>query len=80
MNSIEIKIPNDGLNNVVTTTKIVKWFVQNNTLVEKNQILLKLENDFYELELPSEYDGVIHLIKQEGDIVKIGDIVCYIEF
>ena len=79
MNTISIKVPNDGFENNFVKTKITKWYVNDNTEVVKDQIILKIENDYYELDFPSEYDGIIKIIKKEGDEVKVGDIVCKID-
>lgn len=74
---VEIKVPSIGesINEVTLST----WLVEDGETVEMDQSLCEFESDKATLELPAEVAGVFTKVAKEGDDLKIGDLVGYIE-
>jgi pyruvate/2-oxoglutarate dehydrogenase complex dihydrolipoamide acyltransferase (E2) component len=70
-----IKVPSIMDKNGV---KIVKWYVKNNDLIIKNQLLVKLDSGAFEMEIESDFDGTIEIILEEGKTGFTNDIICKI--
>ena len=54
--------------------KLISWMVKTGDQVKKDQKIAILETDKATIELVSEYDGIIHLAREEGDILSIGEV------
>lgn len=74
---VEIKVPSIGesINEVTLST----WLVEDGETVDMDQSLCEFESDKATLELPAEVAGVFTKVAKEGDDLKIGDLVGYIE-
>ena len=47
--------------------------------VEKDQAIAEVDSDKATLELPAEESGTIQFKAEEGDVVKVGQVVCVID-
>lgn len=71
--STEIKIPAVGES--VSSAVISTWHIKNGEEVSKGDTLLTLETDKISTELTAEADGVLEVLAEEGEEVKIGAVV-----
>ena len=72
-----MKIPSPGES--ITEVEIASWLVSDGEFVKKDQIIAEIDSDKATLELPAEESGVIALAAGEGDVVKVGQVVCKID-
>ena len=72
-----MKVPSPGES--ITEVQIASWLVKNGDYVEKDQAIAEVDSDKATLELPAEASGVITLKAGEGDVVKVGEVVCLID-
>ena len=79
MNKINIRVPYMEIEGIETKIVLRKWFVNNGDIVTQNAIIAEIENDFAIMEIPAEITGKLSLIKQDGDIIKTGEVICIIE-
>ena len=77
MSKIEIKVPSIGES--VTEVTLSSWLVEDGDYVKLDQALAEFESDKATFEMPSEAPGVITRVAKEGDDVKIGGLVAYID-
>ena len=74
---LEMKVPSPGES--ITEVEIASWLVEDGDYVEKDQAIAEVDSDKATLELPAEESGIITLKAQEGDAVKVGEVVCLID-
>ena len=72
-----MKVPSPGES--ITEVEISSWLVKDGDFVEKDQPIAEVDSDKATLELPAEQSGVITLKAEEGDVVKVGQVVCLID-
>ena len=72
-----MKIPSPGES--ITEVEIASWLVSEGEFVKKDQIIAEIDSDKATLDLPAEESGVIFLAADEGDVVKVGQVVCKID-
>lgn len=77
MATIELKIPSPGES--ITEVTISKWLVNSGDVVEKDQELAEIESDKATLTINAEDAGKIEVLAKDGDVVKVGDVVCRID-
>ena len=77
MSKIEIKVPSVGES--VTEVTLSSWLVEDGDYVKLDQPLAEFESDKATFEMPSEAAGIITRVAKEGDDIKIGGLVAYIE-
>mgnify|MGYP002073030833 CR=1 FL=1 len=75
--ALEMKVPSPGES--ITEVEIARWLVEDGDYVEKDQAIAEVDSDKATLELPAEESGVITLKASEGDVVKVGAVVCLID-
>jgi 2-oxoglutarate dehydrogenase E2 component (dihydrolipoamide succinyltransferase) len=75
--ALEMKVPSPGES--ISEVQIAQWLVSDGDYVEKDQTIAEVDSDKATLELPAEESGIITLKAGEGDIVKVGDVVCLID-
>ncbi|MBB6449119.1 2-oxoglutarate dehydrogenase E2 component (dihydrolipoamide succinyltransferase) [Geomicrobium halophilum] len=74
----EIKVPE--LAESITEGTIAEWMKEPGQYVEKGEAIAELETDKVNVELNSEYSGVLQeLLSQAGDEVSVGDVVATID-
>jgi 2-oxoglutarate dehydrogenase E2 component (dihydrolipoamide succinyltransferase) len=74
---LEMKVPSPGES--ISEVEIAQWLVADGDYVEKDQAVAEVDSDKATLELPAEQSGVITLKAGEGDVVKVGQVVCLID-
>lgn len=77
MAKIEIKVPTVGES--VTEVTLSSWLVEDGDYVKLDQPLAEFESDKATFEMPSEAAGIITRVAKEGDDIKIGGLVAYID-
>ncbi len=74
---IELKVPSPGES--ITEVTISHWLVKTGDLVEKDQELAEIESDKATLTINAEESGKVEVLGNDGDVVKVGDVVCRID-
>ncbi|MES2588056.1 MAG: 2-oxoglutarate dehydrogenase complex dihydrolipoyllysine-residue succinyltransferase [Bacteroidota bacterium] len=74
---LEMKVPSPGES--ISEVEIASWLVSDGDYVEKDQAIAEVDSDKATLELPAEESGIISLKAAEGDVVKVGQVVCLID-
>lgn len=74
---VEMKIPSTGES--IKEVEIASWLVKEGDYVEKDQPIAEIDSDKATLELTAEKNGIIKLKAQEGETLRVGDIICVIE-
>ncbi len=77
MSVLEMKVPSPGES--ISEVEIAQWLVSDGDYVEKDQAIAEVDSDKATLELPAEQSGIITLKAAEGDVVKVGQVVCLID-
>lgn len=75
--AIEMKVPPVGES--ITEVTIAKWNKKDGDFVNAEELLCELESDKATFELNAEKSGILKIKAQEGDVVKIGGVICEIE-
>lgn len=74
---IEIKVPTVGES--ISEVTLVKWLKTNGAYVERDEVIAELESEKATFEVNAEQAGVLKTVGQEGDTLKIGDVVAQID-
>jgi len=72
-----MKVPSPGES--ISEVEIAAWLVADGDYVEKDQAIAEVDSDKATLELPAEQSGIITLKAAEGEVVKVGQVVCLID-
>src|SRR5262249_48689465 len=76
--SIELKVPEVGES--VREVQIGRWLKREREAVAKDENAVELETDKASMKLPAPAAGVLgQILKKEGDMVSVGDIIGYLE-
>jgi 2-oxoglutarate dehydrogenase E2 component (dihydrolipoamide succinyltransferase) len=77
MKMAEIKVPE--LAESITEGTIAQWLKKKGDRVEKGEYVVELETDKVNVEIISDYDGVMtELLAEEGDTVKVGEAIAIV--
>ncbi len=74
---IELKVPSPGES--ITEVTISHWLVKTGDVVEKDQELAEIESDKATLTINAEEAGKVEIFGNDGDVVKVGDVICKID-
>jgi 2-oxoglutarate dehydrogenase E2 component (dihydrolipoamide succinyltransferase) len=74
---IDIKIPSPGES--ITEVELASWFVENGSLVTRDQEMGEIESEKATLPLIAEKSGKVELLAEPGDTLKVGTVVCRID-
>lgn len=69
--AFEVKFPLVGES--VTEGQVYKWRKKAGDLVKRDDVLVEIETDKATVEIVSESEGVLTILKNEGDTVKVGE-------
>ena len=72
----DVRIPTLGES--ITEAVIVHWAKRDGESVQTDELLLELETEKANVEIRAEQPGVLQVFKQEGETVKVGDVVARI--
>lgn len=75
--AIDIKVPTVGES--ISEVTLVKWLKKDGAYANRDEVIAELESEKATFELNAEQAGAIKIIAQEGDTLKIGDVVCSID-
>lgn len=56
------------------------WHKKSGDMVMKNEIIAEVETLYEEFAIPADETGVLEIVAEEGTEVKVGDILCRIEY
>ena len=70
---MEIKVPAVGES--VFEALVARWLKNNGDRVERDEPLCEIETDKVTLEVTAEADGILSILVQEGETVKIGAVI-----
>ncbi len=73
----EVKIPSPGES--ISEVEIASWFVESGDYVEKDQEIGEIESEKATLPLIAIESGEIKILKEEGETVGVGSVVCTID-
>ena len=74
---VEIKIPSVGES--INEVTLIKWLKRDGEWVERDEVLAELESEKATFEINAEQAGILKTSANEGDTLKIGDVVCSID-
>src|ERR1044072_2658942 len=74
---IELKVPSPGES--ITEVTISHWLGKTGDLVEKDQEPAEIESDKATLTINAEESGKVEVLGKDGDVVKVGDVICRID-
>ena len=74
---IEIKVPTIGES--ITEVTLLKWVKKDGELVRRDEVIAEMESEKATFELNAEIAGKLSTKANEGDTVKIGDVVAAID-
>lgn len=75
--AVEVKVP--GVGESVQEGMIESWHKSTGEWVERDEVLLELETDKATVEVVSEASGVLEVLVEAGEVVKVGDIIAKID-
>jgi 2-oxoglutarate dehydrogenase E2 component (dihydrolipoamide succinyltransferase) len=73
---MEIRVPEVGES--IVEALVAKWHRKNGEQVRKEEPVCELETDKVTLEINSEADGILSILVQEGETVRIGTVIATI--
>ncbi len=74
---IELKIPSPGES--ITEVELANWFVENGSIVEKDQEIGEIESEKATLPLIAEKTGKVELLAEIGEMLAVGAVACKID-
>ncbi len=74
---LEVRIPEVGES--VTEVQIVAWLKEDGEYVEADEPIAEIDSDKASFELPAPAAGTLKIKTPEGEIVKVGDVVAFID-
>ena len=75
--AIEIKVPSPG--EAITEVEIGTWLIEDGAVVEMDDELVEINSDKATLTIAAEDDGQVKILKEEGDVVQVGDVIATID-
>lgn len=73
----QVKVPTVGES--ITEITIANWLKKNGDLVKMDEVIAELESDKATFELTAPQAGILKIVKQKGETVPIGGLICEIE-
>lgn len=71
--AVDVKVPAVGES--IQEAMIHKWLKNSGDSVRRDEVLLELETDKATVELTAESDGILHILKPNGSVVAIGEVI-----
>ncbi|RXK87216.1 2-oxoglutarate dehydrogenase complex dihydrolipoyllysine-residue succinyltransferase [Filimonas effusa] len=75
--TIEMKVPTVGES--ISEVTILKWVKKEGDLVKRDEVIAELESEKATFELNAEEAGQLHPQANEGDVIRIGDVIAKID-
>ena len=74
----EVTMPKFG--QTMTEGEILKWWKREGEPIRKGEVLLEIASDKTNLEVESEYTGIVKkILVREGTVVPCGQVIAYVE-
>lgn len=74
--AVQVKVPTVGES--ITEVTIANWLKKDGDVVKMDEVIAELESDKATFELTAPQAGVLKIVKQQGDTVPIGELICEI--
>lgn len=74
--AIQVKVPTVGES--ITEVTIANWLKKDGESVQMDEVIAELESDKATFELTAQSAGVLKIIRQQGETVPIGEVICEI--
>ncbi len=75
--AFQVKIPTVGES--ISEVTIANWLKKDGDVVKMDEVIAELESDKATFELTAPQAGVLKIVKQKGDTVPIGAVICELE-
>src|SRR6187431_1343985 len=75
--ALQIKVPAVGES--ITEVTIANWLKKDGDAVQLDEVIAELESDKATFELTAQSAGVLKIVKQQGETVPIGEVICEID-
>lgn len=75
--AVEIKVPSPGES--ITEVQISSWLKKDGDFVERDEEICEIDSDKATLTIPAEASGTLKILVEEGETVKVGDVICSID-
>ncbi len=72
-----VKVPSVGES--VSQATLAQWQKKHGEYVHQNEVLVLMETDKASMDLVAEYSGKLHILKPEGEDVKVGELIAQID-
>lgn len=73
----QVKVPTVGES--ISEVTIANWLKNDGDFVNMDEIIAELESDKATFELTAPQAGVLKIVRKQGDVVPIGELICQIE-
>ncbi|NJN41284.1 MAG: 2-oxoglutarate dehydrogenase complex dihydrolipoyllysine-residue succinyltransferase [Flammeovirgaceae bacterium] len=73
----QVKVPTVGES--ISEVTIANWLKKDGEAVAMDEIIAELESDKATFELAAPQPGILKIVRQQGDVVPIGDLICEIQ-
>ena len=73
----QVKVPTVGES--ITEVTIANWLKKNGEAVKADEVIAELESDKATFELTAPEAGVLKIVKQQGETVPIGTVICEVD-
>ncbi len=74
---IQVKVPTVGES--ISEVTIANWLKKDGDAVKMDEVIAELESDKATFELTAQDEGILKIIKQAGETVPVGEVICEIE-
>ena len=74
---LEVKAPAPGES--VTEVELGAWLVKTGDIVTMDQELVEINSDKATLTVNAEGEGKVEILKKEGDVVRVGEVIAKID-
>ena len=74
---IQVKVPTVGES--ISEVTIASWLKKDGDVVKLDEVIAELESDKATFELTAQNEGVLKIVKQAGETVPVGEVICEIE-
>jgi 2-oxoglutarate dehydrogenase E2 component (dihydrolipoamide succinyltransferase) len=74
---VQVKVPTVGES--ITEITIANWLKKDGDVVKLDEVIAELESDKATFELTAPTAGVLKIVKQQGETVPIGELLCEID-
>jgi 2-oxoglutarate dehydrogenase E2 component (dihydrolipoamide succinyltransferase) len=74
--AFQVKVPTVGES--ISEVTIANWLKKDGDVVKLDEVIAELESDKATFELTAQSAGVLKILKQQGETVPIGDVICEI--